>query len=1041
MAERFNITAQLQLQAPRNVGQVIGQIRKQLQGVTANVQVKGDARSVAKINKELRNVDKSARSSAAGVGKLNRNLSEAARRFSVITVATGTMLAFAHSVKNAVGEAIAFERELVKISQVSGKSVKNLQGLTKEITRLSTSLGASSSDLLNVSRILTQAGFSAQKTKQALDILAKTSLGATFDDIRNTTEGAIAVLRQFRREAKAAGGDIKFLEQTMDAINAVSKNFAVESNDLISVIRRVGGVFESAGGSVNELIAMFTSVRATTRETAETIATGLRTIFTRMQRSETVDMLKQLGIELRNTQGQFVGSYEAVRRLSEGLAGLDPRDYRFSEIVEQLGGFRQIGKVIPMIRQFTTAQQALNVAQNASGSITRDAATAQQSLAVQAAKVKEEFSALMRNFADSSTFRSVAKGALELARAFIKIADALTPMIPLLTTLMAMKIGSALAPGLGMMVGMGGRRKATGGKIHGFSGGGFVPGTGNRDSVPAMMTPGEFVIKKSSASKLGAETLGAMNGNRYAVGGKALASQIASKRKNPRFGSRASKKGVGVLNKLEGDINALPEGDKFGGAFLSPVGQGQNLKGSLDKGIVKAALNKNATFRLLKAAKGGSALKKEALDLEKAASKKSDFTLLARSLTPELSESVEARILDGVESAVRGGAAQFQRDVGVRGGTKDMAKILRSSNIDNVIGNLFEASVLRSGAPFAESDRDSANAPFDFPGGLGARHRSFSNAAALTNIDTDAKTRYTSGNIGSFLTKVRDTKTNQLTRQLDRIISELDPSDVGGQFQSRGGASKTAGKDLKKMIQKRAAGGSIDSVPALLTPGEFVVKRSSAQAIGYSNLNKMNKTGVSRFAAGGKVNSGRNRYGNQQLPPALGTQSTSGVSGSDRAAIEQVNKGYNDLSRQLRTKLSDMKKMGATDKQMEAGKKQLITQRKTHLATIKNLITQGKSGELTSKKLNNARTKLAQQTQAASTSIRGGGGGGGGGGLRGRMSAAGGAVAGGVAPVVPGGQAFPLGRAVPQYKVPHRVSSLLPMPCRTLFSWALPSRL
>ena len=33
--------------------------------------------------------------------------------------------------------------------------------------------------------------------------------------------------------------------------------------------------------------------------------------------------------------------------------------------------------------------------------------------------------------------------------------------------------------------------------------GGFVPGTGNYDSVPAMLTPGEFVIKKSAAGSLG----------------------------------------------------------------------------------------------------------------------------------------------------------------------------------------------------------------------------------------------------------------------------------------------------------------------------------------------------------------------------------------------------------------------------------------------------------------------------------------------------------------------------------------------------------
>ena len=521
MAERFNLTAQIQLQAPTNVNQVVGNIRKQLSGITANVQVKGNARGLAQINKQMQGVSKSAGSASKNVNNLSRNLSEAARRFSVITVATGTMLALARAMKDGVGEAIAFERELVRISQVTGKTTKQLKGLTQEVTRLATGLGASSKDLLDVSRTLAQAGFSAEKTKQALDILAKTSLGATFDSIQDTTEGAIAVLSQFRKEARQAGGDIKFLEQTLDAINSVSKKFAVESGDLITVIRRTGGVFEAAGGSVNELIALFTSVRATTRESAETISTGLRTIFTRIQRTDTVDQLKALGIELRNSEGQFVGAMEAFKRLSAGLSGLDPRDFRFSEIVESLGGFRQIGKVIPLIRQFQTAQDALNVAQSASGSVARDAAIAQQALAVQAGKVAQEFKALMREFADSSTFKSVANGALEIARAMIRVADALEPVLPMLGLLAGLKIGRAIGPMLGGMLagGRGATRRSAGGRISGFASGGHVPGTGSRDTVPAMLTPGEFVIKKSSAKKLGPAKLSAMNSNRYATGG------------------------------------------------------------------------------------------------------------------------------------------------------------------------------------------------------------------------------------------------------------------------------------------------------------------------------------------------------------------------------------------------------------------------------------------------------------------------------------------------------------------------------------------
>ena len=44
-----------------------------------------------------------------------------------------------------------------------------------------------------------------------------------------------------------------------------------------------------------------------------------------------------------------------------------------------------------------------------------------------------------------------------------------------------------------------------------FSEGGKVPGSGNKDTVPAMLTPGEFVMSKGAVSKWGANTLAGMN--------------------------------------------------------------------------------------------------------------------------------------------------------------------------------------------------------------------------------------------------------------------------------------------------------------------------------------------------------------------------------------------------------------------------------------------------------------------------------------------------------------------------------------------------
>jgi hypothetical protein len=48
-------------------------------------------------------------------------------------------------------------------------------------------------------------------------------------------------------------------------------------------------------------------------------------------------------------------------------------------------------------------------------------------------------------------------------------------------------------------------------KMMSFNAGGFVPGSGNFDSVPAMLTPGEFVINKNAAQALGGGLLNQLN--------------------------------------------------------------------------------------------------------------------------------------------------------------------------------------------------------------------------------------------------------------------------------------------------------------------------------------------------------------------------------------------------------------------------------------------------------------------------------------------------------------------------------------------------
>lgn len=920
---RFVLTAQLQLQAPNNVRQIVQQIQSQLNGVNVNVQVQNSAQA----QRQLQQITQHTNQATTAAERMGRAFSLSVRRFAAFSVATRAVGLFTSTLGNAVQDAIDFERQLVKVAQVTGQTIGQLRGLTRQINSLSTGLGVSSSDLLEVSTVLAQAGLSAEDTAVALRTLAKAALAPNFDSISETAEGAIAILAQFQEGVGA-------LEKQLGSINAVAGAFAVEASDLIDVIRRTGGVFKASGGDLNELLALFTSVRATTRESAESIGTGLRTIFTRIQRPKTIEFLKQFGVELVDLNGKFVGPFEAIKRLSEALSGLGEGDLTFISIAEELGGFRQIGKVLPLLQQFSTAQSALNVAMKAGDSLTQDAASAQAALAIRIMKVKEEFLALIRSLTETSTFQIMANTALSLASALIKIADSIKPLLPMLAALAAFRLVKGMGSFFGgMMSGAtSGRTYNKGGKVLGFARGGLVPGSGNRDTVPAMLSPGEFVIRKSSVNKMGAGTLAAMNENRYASGG--VAEKIAAARNQTNLSPPRQARDISTIStKIPPFASKQSIGIATASYLPSPVFG--NISFNRDEMLNQSIGTRGQSLTNIFGDKAVSYFNKI---FPSGKGKGFSYPTTVQGIGKEKEIQFKSIIDRNVGLSITNAANDFASSV--LNTTLDRPiKILPNfyDSIDKGFrGNFFENVISAlNGKPLkgAETQR-----PFDFTKGLGKFKNIYSNlgmnyvdarisassagvsAGAETQASKEIFTRKAQAQLADELypqmlllqrqseaLKKQSNTTNQIVAskklKLPRKISAIDTNKltnfVSGQIykdtdiaqagiepsQYRQGFDKIAPGQWRKkyfggLIQRFATGGGVgtDTVPALLTPGEFVVNRSSAQRIGYGNLNRMNKVGkyakggvVQHFATGGGVTSGTVKSniaglsGNQQI--------------------------------------------------------------------------------------------------------------------------------------------------------------------------------
>lgn len=921
----FNINAQVILSGPKNIKAVTNSIKQQLGNLSVNVNVNVPKKGQTQLtnlnnqlnltNKNYQNLVKTQANASNALNKTAQSSKTAAnamqvlgketaltfKRFAAAGIVTATFFRLSNAIAEAVPKALEFERELTKISQVTGGTTAGLNKLSDAASNLAKNLGLDANEILSVARIFAQTGQTLDQVEASMKAVARASLAPSFGEMSNTAEGLIASLNQFNIAASES-------EAVLASINAVSKKFAVESEDVISAIRRVGGVFATAANdaekpqeALNQLIAIFTSVRSTTRESAETIATGLRTIFSRIQRPQTIEFLKQLGINLKDADGNFVGLFSSFRILSKELDEIIKRGdtLALSKVVEELGGIRQVGKLIPAIKEFRKAESAFAIAQQgAVEGLGGDVAKGLQPLIKTFEQIQSRFEALIRTISESATFQTLAKIVAGMANAFLGLAEALVPVLPALTAFAAVKIskgvgdfargffGSAKAGGglggagaalgnaatgsggqaqvtsqnalasavqantqqlsnfnqnstnlanalkaiplsantqatnnlttavnrlipalstlnVGFGRGPGGARGGGGGRRpRGFASGGLVPGTGNRDTVPAMLTPGEFVIRKSAVGAFGAGNLSGIN--KYANGGDVE--------------DEPQKASITTSGELAAIFMGMGDGPKGLGSQSINKPSLTNKKGPVFD-IAKSIFPELADFR------EGTDTITANLGTYRSVMDDTASTSLMKEVKKTVGKAVEDVSSALADSFDVEGLTDVDRELAVE-------KALGEIDFNSMAGHFFEGVVAgTTGAKLTES-----GATFDFADltsdVIERMNLFFDPALPLDTKLLEAKKSLSKDNIAS----------NQGGSLLRKILAS---ADLGDPF----------GLSVTKMAKGGTATGT-DTVPALLTPGEFVVNKRSAQSFGYGNLNNINK-----YAQGGVVRAGRNNYG------------------------------------------------------------------------------------------------------------------------------------------------------------------------------------
>ena len=296
------------------------------------------------------------------VDEFRKSLDASNARVLAFGASAGAIFAVQRSFESLIKTTINVQKNLTDINTILGLSSKNLQTFGDQLFKVAAQTGQSFDTVSQAAVEFSRQGLGVEETlKRTRDALILTRLSGL--DVVSSTEALTATINSFNKVA---------LDSTVivNKLATVDAAFAVSSADLAEAIQRVGSSAESVGLNLDQLVALVTSVQQTTARGGSVIGNSLKTIFTRLERTEVLDQLEQLGLQVRNLDGSFRPAIDTLTQLATRFDGLS--DAQRANVAELVGGVFQINILKAALgdlgKQYSVYNNALNTSSNATDS-------------------------------------------------------------------------------------------------------------------------------------------------------------------------------------------------------------------------------------------------------------------------------------------------------------------------------------------------------------------------------------------------------------------------------------------------------------------------------------------------------------------------------------------------------------------------------------------------------------------------------------------------------------------------------------------------
>lgn len=344
----------------------------------------------------------------------------------------GAAQVFRVAMRNAIDTIKELDKTMGEMAVVTDLGVGDYWDQLPEYTARAKQLGLAINDVYKADTLFYQQGL---KVNEVVEISTQTMKMARIAglDTAEATDRMTAALRGFNMELNELSA-----QKVADVYSELAAITAADVEEISSAMTKTASIASSAGMEFETTAAFLSQIIETTRESAETAGTAMKTVIARFQElkkspdeigeidGEIVDAnaietaLRSVGVSLRDAGGQFRDLDDVFLELSSKWNTLDKNTQRY--IATIAAGSRQQSRFIAMMSDYSRTQELVTAANTSAGASARQYEKTLDTLETKLAKLQATWQEFTMGIMDSD----LVKMGVDILTKFLEIVNKVT---------------------------------------------------------------------------------------------------------------------------------------------------------------------------------------------------------------------------------------------------------------------------------------------------------------------------------------------------------------------------------------------------------------------------------------------------------------------------------------------------------------------------------------------------------------------------------------------------------------------------------------